>query len=536
MKTLKKIRMAIVALSCLLIANSANSFCGFYVAKADASLFNESSKIIMVRDGNKTVITMSNDYQGALTEFAMVIPVPEVLKKEHIRIAKQLIFDKLDAYSTPRIAEYYDNNPCYDYNKLYPSSVATGNAVRKNRSVADEEKAESPKVVIEAEYTIGEYDILILSSKESDALESWLIENGYKIPNKAKEVLEPYVKNNMKFFVVKVNLEEQKKTGFNTLRPIQIAFNSDKFMLPIRLGMANSKGNQDMIVYAFTKNGRVETANYRTVKLPTDKNIPLFVQNDFGKFYKDLYAKTWNKESGKAVILEYAWDLSSTNFVKCDPCATTPPTYAELREAGVYWAAQNTSNNRWGGADYTGDVFFTRLHVRYNRDNYPQDLLFTNTPNKESFQGRYVLNHPAGTNLDCDQAQAYYKGVVTRRQQELKELAALTGWDISKYNYYLDEYAKLVKKPKNPDGWIGEDDFSITPIGTDNNNNNNGGGNNIIDELPSSINVTAPETDFDYTEPSNNKNWMLIICLAFVGIFVGVYLASSINKKFAKES
>ena len=53
-------------------------------------------------------------------------------------------------------------------------------------------------------------------------------------------------------------------------------------MLPIRLGMANSQGTQDMIVYAFTKTGRVECTNYRTTKMPTDRKVPLFIKDQFG--------------------------------------------------------------------------------------------------------------------------------------------------------------------------------------------------------------------------------------------------------------
>jgi len=66
-------------------------------------------------------------------------------------------------------------------------------------------------VKIEAKYLVGEYDILILSAKESNGLKEWLTGNGYKIPAGAEEVLDPYIKSNLKFFVVKVNIEEKEK-------------------------------------------------------------------------------------------------------------------------------------------------------------------------------------------------------------------------------------------------------------------------------------------------------------------------------------
>ena len=148
-------------------------------------------------------------------------------------------------------------------------------------------------------------------------------------------MLDPYIKSNLKFFVVKVNLEEMQASGFDYLRPIQIRFESPKFMLPIRLGMANSSGVQDMIVYAFTRTGRVECVNYRTVKAPTDRNIPLFVKERFGPFYKDLFKRAYRREGRNAVFLEYAWNVTpSWGGMKCDPCVGPPPIDGTWRKPG----------------------------------------------------------------------------------------------------------------------------------------------------------------------------------------------------------
>ena len=452
------LRLKTLALLVLgLQVNQLFAFCGFYVAKADAKLFNKSSQVIIVRDGDRSVITMSNDFQGDVKDFAMVVPVPEVLSRDNIRIASQNIFNKLDAYSGPRLVEYYDENPCYEYEleDVMEMSVNEAAPVSRNKfkSMA---KKEEYKVTVEATYEVGEYDILILSAKESDGLKRWLVDNDYKIPKTAEEVLEPYIKNNMKFFVVKVNLEKQKSLGTNQLRPIQIAFQSEKFMLPIRLGMANANGSQDMIVYAFTKNGRVETANYRTVQIPTDRNIPEFVQPKFGQFYKDVFERTCEREGNDVVFLEYAWDVSVNNAQKCDPCVGPPPVYNDMREAGVFWL-NDYQDAKWG-VQTRGKAFFTRLHVRYDRENFPQDLFFQSTPNKDRFQGRYVMQHAVKYDLDCDKSQGYYKKVLRRREKELNELASLTDWDIAQNSNYLSEFAKKIKKPSRDDnGWIGND-------------------------------------------------------------------------------
>src|SRR2546426_2869705 len=59
-----------------LAAPTVLAFCGFYVARADAKLFNQASQVVLVRHDDKTVLTMANDFKGDLKEFAIVVPVP----------------------------------------------------------------------------------------------------------------------------------------------------------------------------------------------------------------------------------------------------------------------------------------------------------------------------------------------------------------------------------------------------------------------------------------------------------------------------
>src|ERR1700688_3441456 len=91
---------------------AAFAFCGFYVAKADSSLYNRASQVVLVRNGDKTVLTMANDYRGDPKEFALVVPVPVVLHKNDVKVIDPALIAGLDAYSSPRLVEYYDEDPC----------------------------------------------------------------------------------------------------------------------------------------------------------------------------------------------------------------------------------------------------------------------------------------------------------------------------------------------------------------------------------------------------------------------------------------
>src|SRR2546423_7390339 len=89
--------IVLVALTGLLASSSvADAFCGFYVAKADTTLFNKASQVVLVRNEDKTVLTMANDFQGDPKEFAVVIPVPTFLEKGQIHVGDKALIDRLD--------------------------------------------------------------------------------------------------------------------------------------------------------------------------------------------------------------------------------------------------------------------------------------------------------------------------------------------------------------------------------------------------------------------------------------------------------
>ena len=149
----KKIILAFMAAT--MIAGEALPFCGFYVAKADANLFNEKSQVILVRDGDYTSVTMSNDFKGDVKDFAMVVPVPVVLNKHDIKTVNPDMFSKLDTYSGPRLVEYYDDNPCYvrEYDKLEIMMDASSMELEEV-SIKRVSKAKKYNVTIEAEYKV----------------------------------------------------------------------------------------------------------------------------------------------------------------------------------------------------------------------------------------------------------------------------------------------------------------------------------------------------------------------------------------------
>ncbi|MEH2241749.1 DUF2330 domain-containing protein [Nostoc sp.] len=430
LRLLTPLLLVIVAVFCF--APAAWAFCGFYVAKADTKLYNKASQVVIARNSDRTVLTMANDFQGEVKDFAIVVPVPTVLEKDQVRVTEPKIIERLDAFSAPRLVEYFDPDPCAPllrFNKLTLSNSAVSGGDAAGIQIGDR----SLGVTVEARFNVGEYDIVILSAKESGGLETWLTLNGYKIPQGAKQLLQPYIRSSMKFFVAKVNLDKFQESGYQLLRPLQISYQSPKFMLPIRLGMINATTEQDLIVYILSPQGGAEITNYRTVKIPSNVNIPVFVKNEFGEFYKSLFQTAYTREGRSVSFLEYAWDMGN-----CDPCSADPLTQEELKEAGVFWLNDNSLSKaskvpqirKFVPTFFNSNVFISRLHVRYTRDTFPEDLIFQQTANRELFQGRYILQYPFEGELKCEAGKEYKRSLPKRFEQEAQTLARLTNGNI----------------------------------------------------------------------------------------------------------
>ncbi len=304
-------RLASLALAALVATGSAASaFCGFYVATADEPLTNRASRVVLVHDAGHTVVTMASDVHGDPRQFALVIPVPTVIRRDQVRVVAPETVEHLAEYTKPRLVQYYDEAPCRTYPPPPPAPAPVAMApVPLERRAA---------VRVEAAFSVAEYDIQVLSADDSDGLIGWLNRNGYRMPEAAGPVVGSYIAQGMHFFVAKVNLDRAHDLPGGFLHPIRVTYETPKFMLPIRLGTVNASGPQDMIVLALTRAGRVDVTNYRTLRMPTGLDVPEYVADRFGAFYDAAFDHAVQASGGNAVFLEYAWPVARAPA----PCAT----------------------------------------------------------------------------------------------------------------------------------------------------------------------------------------------------------------------
>ena len=328
----------------LLLIGQAAAFCGHYVGGVGDELSNTASEVAIVRQGSRTTLTLANDYEGDATDFAMLIPVPEVLDQEDVRLVDQELVPRLAAYSAPRLVRYTCDDLWQDDAESDGGNGGGG---------PSEESTEG--VVVENQFSVGLYDIVILSAQESSGLLTWLEANDYAVDPAAEALLGEYIDGGSYFFAAKVSLEEVGE-GASVLPPLQFAYDSEVFGLPVRLGTLNAEEDQDLLLYVLGDDGEVHISNYPQAELEDDcmVDLSLYEEGLWG-FYQEQLKEALGQHERPAWLVEYSWNPSG-----CDPCADEPPSQEELEALG------------WEGE--ASGAHFTRLHMHYAPGQVDQDL------------------------------------------------------------------------------------------------------------------------------------------------------------------
>lgn len=398
----------LAAIAVDVVPRSAAAFCGFYVAGGDQKMFNDATQVVLMRSGTRTVLSMQNNYKGPPEAFAMVVPVPVVLREGDVKTLPRDVFARVEQMGAPRLVEYWEQDPCaplYDIKNM-SQEIAVPTAA------APPSAEGGLGVTIEAQFTVGEYRVVILSARDSTGLETWLTREKYRIPEGAEPLLRPYVEGGSKFFVARVDPAKVvfDNDGRAALSPLRFHYDSEDFALPIRLGLAASSGTQDLIVSILAPGQRYEVANYPNVTIPTNIDVSAEIRDSFASFYTALFDRTIEKHPG-AVVTEYAWQASS-----CDPCPGPALDQGDFATLGA-----DVVGDRQG---HVGDFVLTRLHARYGK-TIRDDLRFRAAPpiaggreiiqggaggleqgaqpaSLNNFQGRYAIRYPWTGPIRCE--------------------------------------------------------------------------------------------------------------------------------------
>ncbi len=400
--SLRVVVALVVSFALLVLGAPAARACGGFMAPRQApgqasapDLKSDGSKVALVRNGLHTIVSLSMRYRGPPDDFALVVPVPVVLLREKVRTLHPDTFARLDEMSRPVLVEQWEEDPCRgEYQEESNADLKEGGTGARAKGEEGSAGNAEPAVKIEAAFSVDEYDIVILGASDSVALERWLVDAGYALPRGIEPFLRPYVATGSKFFVAKVDARKiELSWGRAVLSPIRFEYDSETFSLPIRLGLANVDGDQDLTVFAMGKGWRYEAANYANAVIPTNLRLVEGAKAAFPAFYEKLFLDTVTKHPS-SFVTEYAKGL--------DSCASCRGMLQDL------------------GADE--EMVLTRLHARYGA-TFAADLVLRTAmplsggmesfgsgelPKEQShealendFRARYFVRHPWREPIEC---------------------------------------------------------------------------------------------------------------------------------------
>ena len=287
------------------LPTAAQAMCGCFVPQSwvvgEAELSNAVSQVALVRTDGQTKLTIANDYSGAATDFALIIPIPHYLSESAIRVVDPELFVRLDGATSPDLI--YDTPPSCD-----PKDTGWATA-EESADDGGSTPSSTEQVTVKAVYAVGEYEIAILDAEASSALAAWLKDNGYEAPPAVEAALQEYIDAGSLFMAAKVRLAAVPAAG-SFLSPLQITYRSDVISLPIRLGTANSPGVQDVVVYAINPRelGATYISNYPELPVETGCMWKPRDGEDFNGFYDRQLSEAMTKAGGAGWFVEYAED------------------------------------------------------------------------------------------------------------------------------------------------------------------------------------------------------------------------------------
>ncbi len=395
MLTNLKRNILVISVVLCLISNAAFAFVGLYATKDGSEVTSSNSKVVIAHKNKKTILTLTSDFDTSATEFALIVPVPSTIKTANVRSVDYELIHKLEIYTSPRLIEYIDYDPCNPDSMKRPPIVTT-----QSFTTIDMDKSIPLKSKIHK--TITPHNVIVLTSKESIGIDLFLKKRGYKLPEKYLSTLE-YAAARMKFVVVELRRDADNTAKW--LKPVQIEYDeneeeydgygSDILSLPT-IGSLNSPENQkhNMLLFALSSQGEILSHNYQTKDMPGNIDLPVTSISEFTKFYTDFTNKIFDAHPG-IIRKEYSWPMGA-----CKPCTSEPLSIDELSKLGTFWY-HLPEKGKFGLVAPFSAIYVTRLHAQYDYSNVMDNLTLKESAEKDKYQTYFNIKNP----IQADQSK-----------------------------------------------------------------------------------------------------------------------------------
>ncbi|WP_072483700.1 DUF2330 domain-containing protein [Streptomyces atratus] len=207
--------------------------CGAMVPSRESQVAVDRETSVVDWDGRTEQIVMRLTVRGNAPEAAWIMPVPH---RATVELGDPGLFSELSVLTEPElVTRHYFWPRSHDWPFSGSGNVGDGAAAPS---------AGAPAVEVVGRERLGPFDVARLAATDPDALQKWLSDNGFELPDRLATALKPYVDQKWEYVAIRLAPRDTGNPLVGTLEPLRLRFASERLVYPMRLSKLASTPQQ----------------------------------------------------------------------------------------------------------------------------------------------------------------------------------------------------------------------------------------------------------------------------------------------------
>ena len=280
---------ALIALS--VAAPAPADACGGCFAPSETVTTVDSHRMVVSLSPERSILWDQIVYSGNPKDFVWVLPVPSA--DAQIEIADSAFFDELEAGTQPRVQP--ENPP--------PPGSCFGCC---SAGASDSAPVEDD-VIVYNEQVVGPYETVTIGSQDADALQNYLVENGYRVVESTVPTIMHYVDQGAVFIVLRLAPGQ----GVQAMQPVRVTYPGYMSTFPLKMVTVGASGLLDLSLWVVAEQ-RYEAYNYENALI--DRDALVWDWTDNTSNYPTAFRRTIDDRGGRVWVTEFSGQLAEIFF------------------------------------------------------------------------------------------------------------------------------------------------------------------------------------------------------------------------------
>lgn len=197
--------------------------CGAMIPGRQTHVSVDRETSVVDWDGRTEQIVMRLTVRGDAADAAWIMPVPH---RASVELGDRALFSELETLTAPVPATRHH---------FWPRSGDWPFAGSGDGAAASAPSAAAPPVTVVGREQLGPFDVARLAATDPEALQTWLKQNGFELPDRLATALQPYVDQKWEYVAVRLAPRDEDALLLGELDPLRLRFASSRLVYPMRL-------------------------------------------------------------------------------------------------------------------------------------------------------------------------------------------------------------------------------------------------------------------------------------------------------------